>query len=76
MEHPDLNYLIQREIQRDRIRNASTARLMPQAIAIHPLRQHAGRVLIAMGTRLAATPRPVTTRPAIGGIAIAGRPDR
>jgi hypothetical protein len=76
MQHPELSYLIQREIQRDRIHQASARRLLPQLVSIHPLRLLAGRALIEMGSRIAATPRPAARRPAIGGIAIAGRIDR
>ena len=74
MEHPDLNFMIQREIQNDRLREARAERLMPKSIAIHPFRHAAGRVLIAMGTRIAAAPRQAA--PAIGGVALAGRLDR
>lgn len=76
MEHPELSYLIQREIQNDRIRKAGNRRQMPRSIAIHPVRRMTGRFLIAMGTRLAPGPRPAASRPAIGGVALAGRGDR
>lgn len=76
MEHPDLNFLIQREIQNDRIREARSERLMPKSIAIHPFRRIAGRFLITMGNRIAATPRPITSKPVIGGVALAGRNGR
>ena len=76
MEHPDLNFLIQREIQDDRIRKAQNRRQMPRSIAIHPIRRMAGSVLIAMGTRLAPSLRPPASRPAIGGVALAGRNGR
>lgn len=76
MEHPDLNFLIQREIQNDRIRKAQNRRQMPRHIAIHPFRRIAGAFLIAVGSRIAASPRTPATRPAIGGVALAGRGDR
>jgi hypothetical protein len=76
MEHPDLSFLIQREIQNDRIRKAHERRQMPVTIAIHPFRRIAGSFLIAMGTRLAPSQRPTYGRPAIGGVALAGRIDR
>jgi hypothetical protein len=76
MEHPDLNFLIQREIQRDRIEQARVKRQMPIAIPTHPLRRTAGAFLIAVGTRLAPSPRQAAGRPAIGGVALAGRIDR
>ena len=76
MDHPDLNYLIQREILNDRIREGCHQRLMPPSSAVHPVRRFAGQLLVRMGTRLAPTPRPVASRPAIGGIALAGRIDR
>jgi hypothetical protein len=75
MQHPDLDFLIQREIQRDRIREAHSDRLMPKP-AIHPFRRIAGRALIAMGNRIAAAPRPTVSQPGIGGVALAGRLDR
>ena len=76
MQHPDLNFLILREIQNDRVREGRNQRLTPKSIATHPFRRIAGSFLIAMGTRLAATPRPAASRPAIGGVALAGRSDR
>jgi hypothetical protein len=76
MEHPDLNFLIQREIQNDRIREARSERLMPKSIAIHPFRRIAGGFLITMGNKIAATQRPITSKPAIGGVALAGRNGR
>jgi hypothetical protein len=76
MEHPDLNFLILREIQNDRLREARAERRKPTSTAIHPLRRIAGSFLIAMGNRIAASPRPATGRPAIGGVALAGRIDR
>jgi hypothetical protein len=76
MEHPDLNFLIQREIQNDRIRAANARRQVPEPITTHPLRRIAGGILITMGSKIAATPRPAAGRPAIGGVALAGRVDR
>ncbi len=76
MEHPDLNFLIQREIQNDRIREGRDRRSMLQTISIHPFRHIAGNFLIVMGSKIAATPRPAANRPAIGGVALAGRIDR
>jgi hypothetical protein len=76
MEHPDLNFLIQREIQDDRIRQARAQRLTPKSIAIHPFRRIAGGFLITMGNKIAATQRPITSKPAIGGVALAGRNGR
>lgn len=76
MEHPDLNFLIQREIQHDRIERARIQRQKPTSIAVHPFRRIAGTVLIAMGTRLAPSSRPAASRPAVGGVALAGRLDR
>lgn len=75
MEHPELSYLIQCEIQNDRIRAARNRRQMPRSASVHPVRRIAGSFLIAMGTRLAPSPRPVASRPAIGGAALAGRFD-
>ena len=76
MEHPELNFLIQREIQNDRIRKAQDRRQMLQRVEVHPVRRMVGSFLIAMGSRLAPSPRPTASRPAIGGVAMAGRIDR
>jgi hypothetical protein len=75
MEHPDLNFLITREILQDRIREGSRQRLLPNPISVSPIRRVTGQALIAIGSRIAARPRPISPRPGIGGVSIVGRLD-
>lgn len=72
MEHPDLNILIQRWIHEDMIRRATLARRIPAAKSVNRIRVVAGGTLMAIGARIAATPRTLRQRPTIGEMPIVG----
>jgi hypothetical protein len=75
MEHPDLKILIQRAIHEDRIREGQRERQVSRAAAISPVRVLTGKILIDLGTRIAARPRPIGGAPLMGEISLAGRAD-
>lgn len=75
MQHPDLNFLIQKSIQADRIRTAANNRRIPASNHVNRIRIMTGNALVRIGARIAPEPRPTSTRSPVGEISIAGRLD-
>lgn len=75
MQHPDLNFLIQKSIQEDRIRTAATERRIPASHRVNRIRVMTGNALVRIGARIAPEPRPISTRSPVREISLAGRLD-
>lgn len=62
MEHPDLNLLIHKSMSDERIRRAASRQERPAPSHVSHFRVITGTTLMAIGARIAASPRPVTSR--------------